>query len=111
MPCPSAAISSRTTPYAGGWPAVTSWCPRRGPSTWGGRVAGRERLRGGGTWAVLDAARVGGVPRSVLAGVTSIILDGTPIVDADAGRPLPRRAAGPYSATKAAGRPPPGRAI
>lgn len=71
---------------------MTSWRPRRGLSTWGGRVAGRERLRGGGTWAVLDAARVGGVPRSVLAGVTSIILDGTPIVDADAGRPPPGRA-------------------
>jgi len=68
----------------------------------GGRLAELERLHVGGTQAVLDAARAAGVPRFVLVSAASVILDGTPIFDADEECPFPRRPAGPYSATKAA---------
>ncbi len=67
----------------------------------GGTAADLHRMHVGGTRALLAAACAAGVPRVVLVSAAGIILDGTPVVDADETRPLPRRFAGPYSRAKA----------
>lgn len=53
-----------------------------------------------GTRAVLEAARQAGVARAVYISTESVLLDGSPLVNADENRPMPRKPAGVYSATK-----------
>ena len=53
-----------------------------------------------GTRAVLEAARQAGVARAVYISTESVLLDGSPLINADENRPMPRKPAGVYSATK-----------
>jgi nucleoside-diphosphate-sugar epimerase len=54
-----------------------------------------------GTRAVLDAARLAGVPRLVYVSSEQVLLGQRPLVDADETWPYPARHANPYAATKA----------
>jgi nucleoside-diphosphate-sugar epimerase len=54
-----------------------------------------------GTLAVLAAARAAGVPRVVHVSTEAVLADGGPLVKVDESAPIPRKHAGPYSATKA----------
>ncbi len=59
-----------------------------------------HRINVEGTEAVLAAARAAGVPRLVHVSTEAVILDGTPIVDANEERPLPKNPIGSYARTK-----------
>ncbi|PLR20000.1 epimerase [Caulobacter zeae] len=60
-----------------------------------------ERINVEGTRAVLAAAKVAGVSRSVLISTESVLLDGAPLVGATEDHAYPARPAGAYSKSKA----------
>ena len=66
-----------------------------------GHAAEMRALHVGGTAALLAAARAAGVARFVHIGAASVLCDGRPVRGADETTPLPPRAAGAYSQTKA----------
>lgn len=61
----------------------------------------QRRTNVDGTRLVFAAASRAGVHRAVHLSTESVLLDGRPLVDADENRPIPVRAVGGYSATKA----------
>lgn len=67
---------------------------------WGPR-AEFERINVEGTRLLLEAARRAGVPRFVHISTEAVLLDGTPLVDADETRPIPAEPIGPYAWSKA----------
>ena len=54
-----------------------------------------------GTRRLFAAATTAGIRRGVYVGTESVLLDGRPLVDANESHPLPRKAVGKYSSTKA----------
>jgi nucleoside-diphosphate-sugar epimerase len=62
--------------------------------------AAQWRTNVGGTRHVFEAAQEAGIGRAVLISTESVLLDGSPLIDADETHPFPRRPAGDYARTK-----------
>lgn len=60
----------------------------------------QRRINVDGTRAVLEAAQQAGVAQAIYISTESVLLDGSPLVNADETRPMPAKPAGVYSATK-----------
>ncbi|MDR3506432.1 MAG: NAD-dependent epimerase/dehydratase family protein [Caulobacteraceae bacterium] len=62
--------------------------------------AEQQRTNVDGTRHVFEAARRSGVGRALIISTESVLLDGSPLIDADETRPFPRRPVGAYSRSK-----------
>jgi nucleoside-diphosphate-sugar epimerase len=62
----------------------------------------QQRINEEGTKAVFKAARAAGIQRAIMLSTESVLADGRPLVNVEEQHPLPRRAAGSYSRSKAA---------
>jgi nucleoside-diphosphate-sugar epimerase len=62
----------------------------------------QRRVNEDGTRAVLDAARAAGIRKVIHLSTESVLATGKPLVNVDETMPLPQRASGGYSRTKAA---------
>jgi len=68
----------------------------------GTATAKQQRVNEDGTRAVMDAARKAGVKKVIHLSTESVLATGKPIINANETAPLPHKAAGGYSRTKAA---------
>ncbi len=78
------------------------WLVHAAADTGHGRSsAAQEKANLDGTRTVYDAARQAGIKRVIHISTEAVLLDGSPLINADETAPYPKRYAGGYSRTKA----------